>query len=40
LLGPKDLTAAPAHARVCGDCGHIIFFLGADDLARVRAVIR
>ena len=37
MFGTKDLTVAPSLARVCLDCGYMMFFLGPDDLKQVQA---
>lgn len=36
----RDLTVKPEAARVCGDCGYVLLFLGAEDLAKVCAIIK
>jgi hypothetical protein len=40
LLGPKTLAVGPSHARICGGCGHVMFFLSDEDLEKVRPHIR
>jgi hypothetical protein len=32
----KDLVLKPERARVCLDCGHVMLFLGAPDLRRLK----
>jgi hypothetical protein len=40
LLGPKSLAVGPSLARVCGDCGQVMFFLDPEDLKAVRAAMK
>ncbi len=32
----KDLTLKPEWARICLDCGHVMLFLGASDVRRLK----
>lgn len=36
VLQYKDLVVHPARARVCLDCGYLMFFAGDEERARLR----